>query len=217
MMRVSAGGWEVRIGYAAVVLVEVFVGVTAAYLGVGSDSSHIYGSNFGDPEDRAADSNRFLGPTLLALYLLISAIVLTNLLIAMVSDERGWLVRPDTLARMCSTFFSMVSLSLALTHCLTLSFLSLLCSLPTSALSPPTPDLAVSQCHCPAALLLTLFLTLTLPLPLSLQFICSVCSHPRAFASSVGLSPLSFYIRSGRILPFNLPCRPIHIHPDRDS
>jgi hypothetical protein len=52
---------------------------------VGSDSSHIYGSNFGDPEDLAADSNRFLGPTLLALYLLISAIVLTNLLIAMVS------------------------------------------------------------------------------------------------------------------------------------
>jgi hypothetical protein len=50
----------------------------------GADSSHIYGSNFGDPEDMAPDSNRFLGPTLLAIYLLISSIVLTNLLIAMV-------------------------------------------------------------------------------------------------------------------------------------
>jgi hypothetical protein len=62
-------------------------------VGEGSDSSHIYGSNFGDPEDMAADSKRVLGPTLLGLYLLVSAIVLTNLLIAMVcraGRESDW-------------------------------------------------------------------------------------------------------------------------------
>ena len=70
------------------VLVAMMVAAAALAVGPGgvggSDSSHIYGSNFGDPEDMAPDSNRFLGPTLLAIYLLISSIVLTNLLIAMV-------------------------------------------------------------------------------------------------------------------------------------
>ncbi len=76
-------------------VVAVVVVMAVAVVVRETDSSHIYGSNFGDPEDMTPDSNRFLGPTLLAIYLLISSIVLTNLLIAMVSTtviERGWLL-----------------------------------------------------------------------------------------------------------------------------
>ena len=48
-----------------------------------ADSAHYFASSPSDAPVGSADQNRFLGPTLLAVYLLLAAVVLTNLLIAM--------------------------------------------------------------------------------------------------------------------------------------